>query len=215
VFRQCGIIRARTLTELFDFALALGMLPRPQGNRIIIQTHSGGPGAAAADSCGRAGLTLPPLSSRTVEKLRPLLAHTASTVNPVDMTFSKNHADELNLIPDTLLQEENADMLMVYLLSPDVFIKRTMENEGVPPEVISREIPKILEGISNTFFSLTRAHSKPVIGYTYWSIDDGLIRLLLDRGLPIYEDPERAAKSLAALIQYYKKRDRLAETTAH
>ncbi|MCK7510258.1 MAG: hypothetical protein MZV70_43575 [Desulfobacterales bacterium] len=89
VFKQCGIIRAQTLAELFDYALALGTLPRPRGNKVIIQTHSGGPGATAADACGRAGLTLPPLSSETVEKLKPLIPKTASTANPVDMTFSK------------------------------------------------------------------------------------------------------------------------------
>ena len=47
IFKQCGIIRAKTLTELFDYALALGTLPRPGGNRIVIQTHSGGPAAVA------------------------------------------------------------------------------------------------------------------------------------------------------------------------
>ena len=95
VFKQCGIIRAQTLAELFDYALALGTLPRPGGNRVIIQTHSGGPGATAADACGRAGLTLPSLSRETVEKLKPLIPKTASTANPVDMTFSKNPAEDL------------------------------------------------------------------------------------------------------------------------
>jgi acetyl-CoA synthetase (ADP-forming) len=213
VFRQCGIIRARTLTELFDFALALGRLPRPKGNRIIIQTHSGGPGAAAADSCGRAGITLPPLSPETVEKLRPLIPHTASTANPVDMTFSKNQPDDFYKIPDILLQEQNADMLMVYFLSPSVFIERAMKSMGVPADMIPRETDKVIDQHADLFFSLTRAHDKPIIGYTYRSLDDRMIRLLLERGVPIYEDPERAARSVAALIQYYKKRDRLAGTS--
>lgn len=42
VFRQCGILRAQSLTEMFDYALALGKLPKPKGNRVIIQTYSGG-----------------------------------------------------------------------------------------------------------------------------------------------------------------------------
>ncbi len=209
MFRQCGIIRARTLTELFDFSLALGRLPRPKGNRVIIQTHSGGPGAAAADSCGRAGLTLPSLSPETVESLRPLIPHTASTSNPVDMTFSKNHADDFYNIPNILLQEKNADILMVYFLSPSVFIERAMENMGVAPDQISQETQKIIEEQAKAFFSLTKAHNKPIVGYTYRSLDDSMVRYLLDWGLPIYEDPERAARSIAALIQYHKKLDRL------
>ncbi len=53
VFEQCGIIRGGSVTELFDFCWALGGLPRAKGNRVVIQTHSGGPGAAAADACGK------------------------------------------------------------------------------------------------------------------------------------------------------------------
>ena len=53
VFRQSGIIRARSIEEMFDFCYALGSSPLPAGNRVIIQTHSGGPGAAAADACSR------------------------------------------------------------------------------------------------------------------------------------------------------------------
>ena len=34
-------------------------------------------------------------------------------------------------------------------------------------------------------------------------------RDLLDRGMPIYQDPERAARAIAALLQYYKMRDQL------
>ncbi len=30
MFRQCGILRAQTLSEMFDYALALGTLPRPE-----------------------------------------------------------------------------------------------------------------------------------------------------------------------------------------
>lgn len=207
MFKQCGITRARTLTELFDFSLALGRLPQPKGNRVIIQTHSGGPGTAAADSCGRAKLDLPSLSSQTVEKLRPLIPHTASTANPVDMTFSKNPSDDFFKIPDILLQEENADMLMVYFVSPEVFIKRMMENSGVAPERIADETKKVVDGFADAFFSLTRTHNKPIVGFTYRSIDEGMIKKLLERGLPIYEEPERAARSLAALLRYYQKRE--------
>jgi acetate---CoA ligase (ADP-forming) subunit alpha len=208
VFRQCGIIRARTITELFDFSLALGRLPRPNGNRVVIQTHSGGPGATAADSCGRVDLTLPPLSPATVEKLRPLIPHTASTANPVDMTFSKNALDDFFKIPDVLLREENADMLMVYFVSPEVFIERTMKSMGGAPELIGENVKKIIDDLTDKFFSLTRIHNKPIVGFTYRSVDYGMISQLLDRGVPVYEEPERAARALAALVKYHKTRDR-------
>jgi acyl-CoA synthetase (NDP forming) len=207
VFKQCGIIRAQTLTELFDYALALGTLPHPRGNRVIIQTHSGGPGATAADACGRAGLTLPTLSPETLEKLQPLIPKTASTANPVDMTFSKNHADDYFNIPDILLQEKNADMLLAYFVSPSLFLERTLQEMGVPIESIPIEADKLITEYANTFFSLTNLHpDKPIIGFTYRSLQEKLVRSLLDRGIPIYQDPERAARSIAAVLQYYKMR---------
>lgn len=207
VFKQCGIIRAQTLTELFDYALALGTLPRPKGNRVIIQTHSGGPGATAADACGRSGLTLPPLSPETLEKLQPLIPKTASTANPVDMTFSKNHAEDYFNIPDILLQEKNADVLLAYFVSPSLFIERTLKEMGVPVELIPIETDKLITGYANIFFSLTKLHpDKPIIGFTYRSLQEKLVRFLLDRGVPIYQDPERAARSIAAVLQYYKMR---------
>jgi acetate---CoA ligase (ADP-forming) subunit alpha len=209
MFRQCGILRAQTLTELFDFALALGTLPRPRGNRVVIQTHSGGPGAAAADAFGRAGFELPPLSPETVEKLRPLIPTTASTANPLDMTFSKNHADDFYGIPDILLREKNADMLLVYFLSPGIFMERVLKERGLPAESVSGEVKKALKEQADSFFKLTRKHDKPIVGFTYRSLQEGMVRDLLDLGVPIYQDPQRAARAMAAVRRYYRLRDML------
>ena len=208
MFRQSGIIRAHTLQELFDFCLALGTLPRPGGNRVIIQTHSGGPGAVAADSLGREGLTLPSLSAGTTRKLRTIIPKTASTNNPVDMTFSKNPMDDFYRIPDILLQEENADMLLVYFLAPDVFIERGLQNLDLPPDKIREEVQKLITQNVEAFFSLTQKYDKPIIGYTYRSLQEKLVRSLLERGVPIYQSPERAARAMAALLEYYRLRRR-------
>lgn len=210
IFRQCGIIRAQTLTELFDYALALGTLPRPRGNKVIIQTHSGGPGATAADSCGRSGLKLPRLSPETVEKLKPLIPKTASVANPVDMTFSKNPAEDYFNIPDILLQDAQADMLLSYFLYPGLVIERVLREMGVPEESILQEVDKMISSYTDKFFSLTKLHpDKPIVGFTYRSLQEKMARTLLDRGVPIYQDPERAARSIAAVREYYSRRDRI------
>ncbi|MDY6852194.1 MAG: CoA-binding protein, partial [Thermodesulfobacteriota bacterium] len=93
IFRQSGIIRARFMTELFDFCRVLGSLSRPKGDRVAVLTDSGGPGASAADSCGRAGLDVPRFSPETLEKLSHIVPDTGSVNNPVDLTFTKemNH----------------------------------------------------------------------------------------------------------------------------
>jgi acetyl-CoA synthetase (ADP-forming) len=214
MFRQSGIIRATTVSELFDFCLALGTLPPPRGNKVVIQTHSGGPGAVAADSLGRAGLELPPLSPDTIKKLRGIIPKTASTNNPVDMTFSKNPMDDFYKIPDILLQEENADMLLVYFVSPEIFVTRTMKSAGIPPDRIPEEAHKLIAQNVEAFCSLAGKYDKPIIGYTYRSLQEQMARSLLDRGIPVYQDPERAARAMAALIEYHRLRERTAAISA-
>ncbi|MBN2397748.1 MAG: CoA-binding protein [Deltaproteobacteria bacterium] len=213
MFRQSGIIRARTLAELFDFCMALGTQPRPGGNRVIIQTHSGGPGAVAADALGRAGLSLPDLSESTIRKLREVIPKTASTNNPVDMTFSKNPMDDFHRIPNILLQEENADMLLVYFLAPNVFIERGMRSMDASPDMIREEVNKVIDQNMKAFFSLTEQYDKPVIGYTYRSLQEQMVQGLLERGVPIYQGPERAARAMTALIEYHRMREKIISGT--
>lgn len=213
VFKQCGILRAQTLSELFDYALALGTLPRPRGNRVIIQTHSGGPGATAADACGRAGLTLSPLTAETVAKLRPLIPRTASTANPLDLTYSLNSTENFFNIPDILLEDKNMDMLLAYFLSPGIFVDRILREMGVAEETIPAERDKMLMQHADAFFSLVKRHpDKPIVGFTYRSLQENMVRSLLDRGVPVYADPERAARSMAAVLEYYRMRDAISKS---
>ncbi len=208
IFKQCGIIRAHTLPALFDYALALGTLPRPRGNGVVIQTHSGGPGATAADACGRAGLQLPRLSPETVERLKPMIPKTASTANPVDMTFSKNPSEDYFNIPDALLGDDRADVLLAYFLSPELVLERVLGEMGVPEELVPQEARKLIDSHVEKFFSLTALHpDKAIVGFTFRSLQEKLVRGLLERGIPVYQDPERAARAIAAVREYYKRRD--------
>ncbi len=213
MLRQCGIIRAHTISELFDFCLALGTLPRPNGCGVVIQTHSGGPGATAADSCERAGLSLPTLSKATIERLEPFIPHTASINNPVDITFSNKPLYDYKQIPDALLKDEHTDILMIYLLSPHIFIIPMLTEAGMDPEQAEQEAHRMVGENSSALLETRDAHGKPVVGYTYRSLREQMVRALLEGGLPVYNDPDRAARALAALIEYHRLRDLIMAAT--
>ncbi len=202
MFRQSGIIRAQSVSELFAFCWALGSLPKPEGSRVIIQTHSGGPGAAAADSCGRAGLDLPPLSKETIDKLTPFVPPTGSINNPVDITFSKNPMDYFFDIPRALLEEKNADMLMIYFLMPSQTIKRALVDMGLSEDQIIEQRTRLIEGQCKSMARLLRSYNKPVVGYTFHSPENPFIQGLMKQGIPVFEGPERAARVLEALVYY-------------
>jgi acetyl-CoA synthetase (ADP-forming) len=209
IFRQSGIIRARSIMELFDYCWILGSLPRSTGRRVLIQTHSGGPGAEAADACGRAGLELPSLSPETIKRIRPLMPQTGSISNPLDFTFGKNLTDYFSEIPKALLEEKNADYLLFYFFTPSRRLKRMLRQVGVPPDQIPEQAAKLMDYQSDTILRLIENHDKPFVGYTFQSLTDPLLRRLVERGVPIFQGPQRAARAIEAAHHYTRLRDKI------
>lgn len=202
MFRQSGIIRAQSVTELFDFCWALGGLPPPKGRKVVIQTHSGGPGAVAADACGRAGLELPPLSAETLEKLEALLPHTSSRKNPVDLTFIKDPLQYFTDIPRVLMEDSNVDILLVYFLTVAKVIRRALEQMGIPEDQIPEQSSKLMDEQCESVVRLINNSDKLFVGYTYRSLEDPFIQGLLQRGVAVFPEPNRAAGALQALLRY-------------
>lgn len=210
IFRQSGIIRARSVMEMFDICWMLGSLPGMKGGRrVVIQTHSGGPGAEAADACARAGLELPPLSSETVKRLRPFVPRTGSISNPVDFTFGKNLIDYFSEIPKALLDEKNADVLLFYFFAPSQRLERMMRQMGVPPEQVKEKASKMADAYSGAIMNLIESHRKPLVGYTFQNVKDPLVRILIERGIPIFPGPQRAARAIEAAYEYTRLRDKI------
>lgn len=202
VFRQSGVIRAATLTELFDFCWVLGRCALPRNGRIAVLTHSGGPGAAAADACSRNGLELPRFATRTVEKLKASIPHTGSVNNPVDLTFSKDPLDYFRSIPAVLLEEDDIDGLLIYCFVPPKNMQRRMQNEGLSAQETERFAEAAAEELAGHMAVLVQANAKPCIGFTYQSPDMPIIRKLLEHGIPVIPSAERGARAMAALAQY-------------
>jgi len=203
VFKQCGIIRAYSIEELFDFCSVLGSQPLPKGDRVAILTHSGGPGAAASDSAERSGLRMAEFAPSTVEKLKPLIPHTASTANPVDLTFARNFEDYVEKLPRVLLEDDGVDALFLYCLMPHrrviSMIIAAMIDDPAGAEAAATQY---IEGRCATAAELSAQYGKPVVGGTYLNREEIFVRELQDRGFPCLPSPERAVKALAALCRY-------------
>jgi acetyl coenzyme A synthetase (ADP forming)-like protein len=88
IIAQAGAIRAQTVEELFDLAMAFSNQPLPASNRVAIVTNAGGPGIIIADSCEAHGLDVTALAPETEAKLRKRLPEEASVRNPVDLIAS-------------------------------------------------------------------------------------------------------------------------------
>src|SRR5437879_2019486 len=86
VLRQSGVIRARSLREMLEFARALPILPTPKGENIVIITGAGGSGVLLSDAVVDNGLSLmafPPDLDAAFKKFIPPFG---ASGNPVDIT---------------------------------------------------------------------------------------------------------------------------------
>jgi len=202
IFKQCGIIRATSIEELFDLCYVLGSQPVPKGNRLAILTHSGGPGAAAADTAERCGLRLARFSPQTIEALSDHVPHTASVGNPVDLTFNRNPGDYMQILPRILLRDQVVDSLFIYLLIPFYRVTQTLEATGMNPQEAAVLAKDFIANQCESVAQIALESGKPVVGGSFCPRTEPFIRELQDRGVPVLPSPERAVKALAGLAQY-------------
>jgi acetyl coenzyme A synthetase (ADP forming)-like protein len=119
LFEQSGVIRTRTLEDLFDVATVVANQPLPAGQRVAIVTNAGGPGILAADACAAEGLDLPALLRSTTDALRSFLPAAAALGNPVDILASAT-ADAFGRALDAVLADTNIDSVIVIFIPPMV-----------------------------------------------------------------------------------------------
>lgn len=185
-FRQAGLIQADSFDELLDYAKGFSMQPVPQGDRILVISNAGGPGTMAADAIEKTGM-------RVVEVVKSL-----DIVDQVDLLGAATVNNPVNVLGDgapdlfadvlrTGLQDEKVDGIVV-LLTP-----QSMSN-GV----------EVVQALGKAADS-----SKPVMLVVMggrWSQPQKAA--IAAAGLPEYGTPERAVKSLRAMLDYSRWRNR-------
>jgi acetyl coenzyme A synthetase (ADP forming)-like protein len=86
VLRQSGVIRARSLRDLLEFARGIPVLPTPQGNNVVIITGAGGSGVLLSDACVDNDLTLMAMPPDLDAAFRKFIPPFGAAGNPVDIT---------------------------------------------------------------------------------------------------------------------------------
>jgi acetyl coenzyme A synthetase (ADP forming)-like protein len=86
VLKQSGVIRARSLRDLLDFARGVPVLPTPKGENVVIITGAGGSGVLLSDACVENGLKLMPMPDDLDKAFRKFIPPFGAAGNPVDIT---------------------------------------------------------------------------------------------------------------------------------
>lgn len=186
--RQAGAILAESGLEMVDIAEALSRQPLPPGQRVGIITNSGGTGVELTDLCERFGLSVPELSPALQERIAPLLPSYGSPRNPVDITtlWSRFPAMYGGSI-EAMYESNDIDIIMPILLHRSALMQENVE--AVRDTVLRCQYEK---GIA-----------KPT--YICWITDnegEKTRAMLQDADIPVYEWPERTARTAAAIAAY-------------
>ena len=190
---QCGVVRANTIEELFDLAVALDRCPLARGNRVAIVTNAGGPAIMATDACVNMGLPMAELADETKAKLRSFLPAEASVENPVDMIASATPEAYARSL-EAVLADPGVDLAMVINVTP------LMSD----PSDVLREIAAVAA-------RGPEANRAPVLAVMMAS-EDFYEKIKGREDLPpVYRFPEPAARVLSQLVRYGAWRRRPAE----
>ena len=179
--KQSGVIRANSVQELFDYAMAFSCQPVPQGKRVAVVTNAGGPAVMATDAIEAEGLIPAIISEKTRTSLREFLSPAANVHNPVDI-LGDALADTYGKAMDLVLSEDGVDAVVAILT----------------PQVVT-QIPESAEKIAD----VAHRHKKPVVASFMGGkrIEDG-VKVLMKKGIPNYPFPERAVSSIKAMVNY-------------
>ncbi len=177
-FRQAGVVRAETLQELLDYALAFGYLPRLQGDRVAIITNAGGPGILATDAIERLGLKLARFDPERLRQLEQFLPDAASAANPIDL-LGDARSDRYEYVLDQIIHDEHVDAILV-LVTPQA----------------TTDIDRTAEVI----VAAAAKSSIPILSCMMGQASLGKAPEILQQGnTPRFPFPERAARALHAM----------------
>ena len=176
-FRQYGAWRARTLDELFDLATLASTGPLPARPRAGVVTVSGGAGVLMSDSAWHRGVILPPLPEAAQHRLRQRITF-APVHNPIDTTGLI--LDDPTLFPDlldTLALEGDVDAVVGFYAG--------MGTSDAAPAMVR---------------TLTAAAARhPAVRQVACVLCKPEVRReLLDAGIAVYDEPDRALQAVAA-----------------
>jgi acyl-CoA synthetase (NDP forming) len=145
VLKQSGVIRARSLREMLEFARAIPVLPTPKGENVVIITGAGGSGVLLSDAVVDNGLSLLAMPPDLDAAFRKFIPPFGASGNPVDtivtppMVFARLLAE--------IVEEMRAKGIhkpVVVSLAGDVEVEEASEylfDHGIPAYPYSTEIP--------------------------------------------------------------------------
>lgn len=192
-FRRAGVLRVKTIEDLFSMAEVLGKQPRPRGPRLAIITNAGGPGVLATDMLVAEGGQIAQLSQASFQQLDAFLPSAWSRNNPVDVLGDAG-ADRYIKAIEVVTADPNIDGVLA-IVTPQAMTDATA-------------IAKGLESFKNL-------SEKPILASWMGAADVAEGEAILNRcGIPTFKFPDAAARTFGYMWRYSESLRALYETPA-
>ena len=192
-FRRCGVLRVKTIGEIFSMAEVLSKQPRPTGPHLTILTNAGGPGVLAVDALITSGGKLAEISPEAMQKFNEILPPQWSHNNPVDIlgdASPERYAQSL----EVAAQDENSDGLLV-ILTPQAMTDPTETAEALK--------------------DYAKSYEKPILASWSGGQDVAAGESILNKaGIPTFMYPDTAAEAFAYMWKFTDNLKALYETVS-
>ncbi|MDD4860199.1 MAG: CoA-binding protein [Dehalococcoidales bacterium] len=202
---QAGAVAVRDFDEMIDMAVSFCFLPAIKNNRVGIVGVGGGPSVLAADQCEESGLNVMPLSPEFRNELKDRGIPIWDWINnPIDASILAEFTTNIQLL-EMMAESKDFDLLMGIV------------NEDAPfsPDGMISLMRTDVEG----YVDIKKRYRKPLLGvagekgasinnydHWHWRMLSEAREKLLAANIPVFPTVERAARSTAKLIDYYKRR---------
>jgi acetyltransferase len=195
IMRQCGVLRAESVQEAFNWARFLADAPLPKGTGSVIITNGGGIGVLATDACEKYGVDLYDDQAVLKETFAPVMPSFGSSKNPIDLTGQATAEDYKKSLQATL-QNDDIHAAMALYCETALF-----DNDALAQ--LLREEYKRYSDKKAVIFSLFGGEKLETI-----------VRKLRAEGVPVFSDIYDGVSCLGALYRSWRNLNRPVEKPA-
>jgi acetyl coenzyme A synthetase (ADP forming)-like protein len=170
ILRQAGVVRAKGLNELLQFARTLPMLPTPTGENVVIITGAGGSGVLLSDACYNTGLQLMEMPDDLNEAFMKFIPPFGAAGNPVDITGGEPPETYRNTVALGLEDERIHALVLGY-----------WHTIVTPPMVFAKVMSEVVEEYR------AKGIEKPVVASLAGDVEvEEASEYLFEHGIPAY-----------------------------
>jgi acetyl coenzyme A synthetase (ADP forming)-like protein len=172
VFNQSGVIRARSLRDMLEFARGIPVLPTPKGENVVIITGAGGSGVLLSDACIDNKLSLMTIPPDLDAAFRKFIPPFGAAGNPVDITGGEPPITYVNTVKLGLEDPRIHALILGYwhtiVTPPMVFAKNMVEvKNAMKAKGIEKPIVASLAGDIEVEEAADYLYQNGIVAYAY------------------------------------------------